>query len=284
MGGGCFGLEKQQTVVWGNAVESLEKARYHRHHTPSPPQQQPSSSTTTTNNTDTTTTSLNATTFINKYMIQIISILLEQSPMKIGSFERDCVEKSIRIGLQIVIDDLVDLEREEEQLHEILLNHKKMKISDHPNKEVDMGSSSSSSPLPPSLKVSPTLEALTHIFNRKKVYYKQAQRQHWHNNNSSSNNSLSEIRNQMITIFRRQRGFRHLANYMNKRAGTECFPGLDLIREVLSALETVVTFPLGSGGGKDDDDDGGGGVEGSNGQQQQHHHQQLQAQKNQCRP
>ena len=204
--------------------------------------------------------------------------------MKIGSFERDCVEKSIRIGLQIVIDDLVDLEREEEQLHEILLNHKKMKISDHPNnKEVDMGSSSSSSPLPPSLRVSPTLEALTHIFNRKKVYYKQAQRQHWHNNNSSSNNSLSEIRNQMITIFRRQRGFRHLANYMNKRAGTECFPGLDLIREVLSALETVVTFPLGSGGGKDDDDDGGGGgVEGSsNGQQQQqqHHHQQLQAQK-----
>ena len=170
--------------------------------------------------------------------------------MKIGSMEKDCVEKSVRIGLQIVIDDLVRLEREEEQ-EEILLNNKKMKISGG-----DEESSSSSSRVLP--KVSPTLEALTHIFNRKKLYYKASQRQtHWVNNNSNSANA--EIRNNMILAFRRHRGFRHLANYLNKRASSmESFPSLDLIREILSALETVAFAPLGSGGGNEEEQQGQG--------------------------
>ena len=49
--------------------------------------------------------------------------------MKIGQMERECVEKSVRIGLQIVIDDLIRLEKEEEQEELILMNNKKMKIS-----------------------------------------------------------------------------------------------------------------------------------------------------------
>ena len=39
-------------------------------------------------------------------MIQIISILLEQQPVKIGQMEKDCVEKSVRCALQIVKEDL----------------------------------------------------------------------------------------------------------------------------------------------------------------------------------
>mmetsp|Transcript_32541 Transcript_32541/g.66280 ORF Transcript_32541/g.66280 Transcript_32541/m.66280 type:complete len:2909 (-) Transcript_32541:130-8856(-) len=83
----------------------------------------------------------------------------------------------------------------------------------------------------------------------------------------------------MITAFRRQRGFRHLANYLSKRASSssmESFPSLDLIREVLSALETVAMFPLGSGGNEEED----GGTANSNQQGQgQQQHLQLQSQK-----
>lgn len=198
--------------------------------------------------------------------------------MKIGNMERECVEKSVRIGLQIVIDDLVLLEREEEQDDLIFLNNKKMKISD--DQVTSPTPSSSSSPSSSRvLKVSPTLEALTHIFNRKKTYYKASQRQNHWNTNNNSNSSNAEIRNHMITAFRRQRGFRHLANYLSKRAGNAVsFPSLDLIREVLSALETVAVFPLGSGG-----DDDNIALTGGNNQvgleQQRQQHQQLQAQK-----
>jgi ubiquitin carboxyl-terminal hydrolase 9/24 len=141
------------------------------------------------------------------------------------------------------------------------------------------------------LQVSPTLEALTHIFNRKKTYYKASQRQnnHWNNNNNTNNSNNAEIRNHMITSFRRQRGFRHLANYLKKRANTNCggssssaFPSLDLIKEVLSALETVAMFPLGSGSGGDEDTivvptGSNNNSTTSNQQGQQHKH--LQAQK-----
>ena len=198
--------------------------------------------------------------------------------MKVGNFERDCVEKSVRIGLQIVIDELVSLEREEEQ-EEILLNNKKMKISGDDEMGTTAaaaaasgsagGSDASSSSSSSRAKISVTLEALTHIFNRKKTYYKASQRQHHWNQNQ--NNANAEIRNHMITVFRRQRGFRHLANYLTKRAGSvEAFPGLDLVREVLSALETVAAFPTGSGGGNENE---------TANNTQQGHHQRLQEQK-----
>ena len=108
------------------------------------------------------------------------------------------------------------------------------------------------------------------------------------NNHNTNNSNNAEIRNHMITSFRRQRGFRHLANYLKKRANTNCsssssaFPSLDLIKEVLSALETVAMFPLGSGSGGDEDTivvptGSNNNSTTSNQQGQQHKH--LQAQK-----
>ena len=44
--------------------------------------------------------------FLDRYMIQIVSILLDQQPLKIGEPEKECVEKSLRCALQIIKDDI----------------------------------------------------------------------------------------------------------------------------------------------------------------------------------
>eukprot|EP00567_Pseudictyota_dubia_P007508 CAMPEP_0197442408 /NCGR_PEP_ID=MMETSP1175-20131217/8425_1 /TAXON_ID=1003142 /ORGANISM="Triceratium dubium, Strain CCMP147" /LENGTH=3192 /DNA_ID=CAMNT_0042972873 /DNA_START=42 /DNA_END=9620 /DNA_ORIENTATION=- len=76
------GIDKSQTVVWKNAVDSLRDALDHL------------------------TSSEEARTFVEKYMRPVISILLEQQPSKIGQMERGCVEESLRLAVMIVATDL----------------------------------------------------------------------------------------------------------------------------------------------------------------------------------
>ena len=44
--------------------------------------------------------------FVEKYMSQIISILVEQQPAKIGPHERNCVQDSLALAVMIVSKDL----------------------------------------------------------------------------------------------------------------------------------------------------------------------------------
>jgi hypothetical protein len=78
-----------------------------------------------------------ATRFVHSYMKPVISILLEQQASKIGQFERNCVEESLKLAILIVSEDL------------------KLK----PN--ADAGECE-------------ILEVLAMLFNRKKLYYKGA--------------------------------------------------------------------------------------------------------------
>ena len=78
----CFPLDFIITVVWQNAVNSLEYGLQYLQD------------------------SNEARRFIEKYMKPVISILLEQHPQKTGMVERDCVETSLKYALQIIEDDI----------------------------------------------------------------------------------------------------------------------------------------------------------------------------------
>lgn len=82
------GLEKNQTVVWTKAVESLGAASRFFEVAPE------------------------ARKFVETYMKTMIGILLEQYPSKIGQHERGCVEESIKSAISIIAVDLnVQLQR-----------------------------------------------------------------------------------------------------------------------------------------------------------------------------
>jgi len=83
------GIDKNQTVVWKNAVDSLNEAsRY-------------------------LLISQDARIFVETYMKPVISILLEQQPHKIGQMERNCVEESLKLAVIIVTEDLKFKEQQE---------------------------------------------------------------------------------------------------------------------------------------------------------------------------
>jgi hypothetical protein len=70
------------TVVWKKAVESLDQAnRYLEAAEP-------------------------ARLFVEKYMPQVVSILVEQIPGKIGNMEKGCVEDSLAFAVHIIVKDL----------------------------------------------------------------------------------------------------------------------------------------------------------------------------------
>lgn len=76
------GIDKSQTVVWKNAVNSLEEANRFLLSSPE------------------------ARKFVDRYMRPVISILLEQQPSKIGQTEKTCVEDSLRLAVLIIVEDL----------------------------------------------------------------------------------------------------------------------------------------------------------------------------------
>lgn len=114
---------------------------------------------------------------MEKYMNQIISILVEQQPTKIGPHERKCVQESLAEAVSIVSKDL-----------EI---------------QCERGPAA----------VCQTLDVLTTAFNKKKIYYK-GHKGNWNANHYSG---LPEVRMKMIEQFRHELGFHRLYKYMMQR-------------------------------------------------------------------
>ena len=129
-----------------------------------------------------------ARTFVDTRMATIISILLEQQVGKIGQNERECVEKSVRVALTIVRDDLETLVQK------------------------DAAESSNGGRTHP-LEGCMSLLTLHHILSKKKAFYGN-KRSQW----SAQPQGLPEVRNQMISTVKRLRGFHFLGLYMTKRA------------------------------------------------------------------
>ena len=69
-------------VVWKNAVESLKSANMYL------------------------ATAEAARRFVEGYMQQVIGILVEQQPSKIGQHERSCVEESLELATMIIAKDI----------------------------------------------------------------------------------------------------------------------------------------------------------------------------------
>ncbi|KAL3923844.1 MAG: hypothetical protein SGILL_001410, partial [Bacillariaceae sp.] len=125
--------------------------------------------------------SKDAREFMEKYMAQIISILSEQQPSKIGPTERKCVQESMCEAIQVVSVDL--------QI------------------QIERGPAA----------VCKTLDVLACIFNKKKVYY----RGHKGNWSANHYHGLPEVRGHMISLFRQEHGFHRLYKYMMQRMDSE---------------------------------------------------------------
>lgn len=200
------------TVVWKKAVDSLECARRHL-----------------------LTDCPEARAFVDARMVTIISILLEQNPNKIGNMERDCVEKSVRVALTIVKDDL---------------------------EAINKADASTSGDSTAQLQPCGAIFTLNHILQRRKVFYKGVR--NWGNQPQG----LPEVRNQMISMFRRLHGFHYLALFMERRAElpkelqqvhiqqpvppkqqgpqpqlVPVFPTLDIIQAILEAVKDAIPLP-----------------------------------------
>ncbi len=279
-------------VIWVKAVDSLESARLYLKEYPALPTPSaafiggvdPSVATTANDNNAQSNTNP-ARLFVDKYMLQIISILLEQSPLRIGQMEKECVEKSLRIAMQIVKDDLdtvnnnyhnenqnggsgdilpltnTGLVRNElvggyQQERDGVVDNGRENINTTARVGVNNDDSNSSTFIPTSISSlpCPTVITLSHIFHKKKVYYKPQTRQ-WHNGPSVG--GLPEVRTHMISVFRRIHGLTALGTYMEMRVGcVDSFPDMDWCREILGAV--LDSLPAGSdygmvmvGGGRD---------------------------------
>ena len=128
-----------------------------------------------------------ARTFVDTRMATIISILLVQNMWQIGQREMECVEKSLRVALTIIRDDLETLVQRD---------------GSNDGGQVHEGCMS--------------LLTLRYILSKKMTYY----RSQW----SAEAMRLPEvsnqmdIRDQMISTFTRLRGFYFLGLYMTNRA------------------------------------------------------------------
>lgn len=76
------GIDKNSTVVWKSAVDSLTEGRKYILSSPE------------------------ARSFVERYMRKVLQILLEQVPQKIGHMEKNCVQESLLQGVLISFDDL----------------------------------------------------------------------------------------------------------------------------------------------------------------------------------
>mmetsp|Transcript_19973 Transcript_19973/g.22290 ORF Transcript_19973/g.22290 Transcript_19973/m.22290 type:complete len:878 (+) Transcript_19973:39-2672(+) len=154
-------LEKEATVVWSQSVESLSEANKYL------------------------PVSREARDFVETYMGQIVSILLEQQPAKVGNNERRCVHESLHLAVSIISKDL--------------------KI------QIERGSRSPSGD--PNEVECKTLRVLSCLLNKKKTYYK-GTKSTWNVQNLSG---LPLIRLNLVEKFLNEEGFVRLEEYMNDR-------------------------------------------------------------------
>jgi ubiquitin carboxyl-terminal hydrolase 9/24 len=161
-------------VVWKSAVESLDHANKFIE------------------------SSQDARFFVEKYMVPIIGILVEQQPAKIGHHERNCVQDSLAFAVVIIAKDLeIQIQRGGESV---------------------------------------LLVALSHIFNKKKAFYKGKQGT-WNVNHLQG---LPEVRLKMIERFRAAKGFGLLNMYLTRKIGTPLFPPLESLHHILQAVGDAI--------------------------------------------
>lgn len=152
------------TVVWNQAVDTLNEAsKYLR-------------------------ISREARDFVEQYMGQIVSILLEQQPLKVGQNERRCVQEALTLAVTIISNDLeIQIERGRR------------------------------APGGPSDVCCKTLSVLACIFCKKKAYYK-GTKGSWNVNHLSG---LPATRLNLAETFLQEGGFDRLVEYMTDRTIVE---------------------------------------------------------------
>ncbi len=129
-------------------------------------------------------TSKEARDFMERYMGQIISILMEQQPLKIGQTERRCVQEALALAVTIISADLdIQIERGRR------------------------------APGGPNDVYCQTLDVLACIFCKKKTYYK-GSKGGWNVNHLQG---LPATRLSMADTFLQERGFERLVQYMTDR-------------------------------------------------------------------
>ena len=206
--------------------------------------------------------------FLDRYMIQIVSILLDQQPLKIGEPEKECVEKSLRCALQIIKDDIDYVNDVDAKLTAAIQRQQQQRRSSAvPGGEGRRGGETSTTEAVRRIAIEnnggiiglrpcSTILALGHIFSRKSTYYK-SQRQ-W----SNAPVGAPELRLHMISVFRRLRGFTSLSVYLNGRVGDiTSFPNLELCTHIVGALYDGLPS---SSSSSSSSNDGGGGSSGGN--------------------
>jgi hypothetical protein len=151
-------------VVWNQAVDTLNEAnKYLR-------------------------ISREARDFVERYMGQIVSILLEQQPLKVGQNERRCVQEALTLAVTIISNDLeIQIERGRR------------------------------APGGPNDVYCRTLDVLACIFCKKKSYYK-GTKGNWNVNHLSG---LPATRLNLAETFLQERGFVRLVEYMTDRTIVE---------------------------------------------------------------
>ncbi len=122
--------------------------------------------------------------FVERYMGQIVSILLEQQPLKVGQNERRCVQEALTLAVTIISNDL-----------EI---------------QIERGRRASGGPNDVYCR---TLDVLACIFCKKKPYYK-GMKGSWNVNHLSG---LPQTRLNLAETFLHERGFARLVEYMTDR-------------------------------------------------------------------
>ena len=190
-----------QTVVWKNAVDSLEYGLQYLH------------------------TSTEARTFIERYMKSIISILLEQIPIKIGIIERNCVEASLKLSLQIIEEDI------RSKVHVVVSpSSHPISTSSDPTIVSVTEPAEATNPQQP-LEQCLVLDVLPMIFDKKNQYYKESDE----SSSDNFNKGLPEVRNNLILKFCSHKMFGIFATYLHERANRPQFPNVDIIHQILIA-------------------------------------------------
>eukprot|EP00536_Pseudo-nitzschia_multiseries_P011383 jgi/Psemu1/326427/estExt_fgenesh1_pg.C_3830003 len=163
-------LDKESTVVWTQAVETLQEANNYLR------------------------ISREARDFVEQYMGQIVSILLDQQPLKVGNNERRCVEESLTLAVTIISNDLeIQIERGRR------------------------------APRGPNDVACRTLGVLACVFCKKKQYYK-GTKGSWNVNHLSG---LPLTRLKLAEKFLEERGFARLVEYMADRTIAEDYSSTD---------------------------------------------------------
>lgn len=147
------------TVVWQNSVKSLDAARQYL------------------------PVSKECRNFVDKYVLQIINIMLDQQPT-IGELERSCVEKTLSFGVGLVA---VDLE----------IHNQRFAQGDMADCE--------------------TLLLLQPILDKSKNYYRGQRNHQWRHHNVHNLGGRPEVRISLTDTFRLEGGFARLSRYMMDR-------------------------------------------------------------------